>query len=317
MAIDSLEAIDTGDTTEWIRVRGADASNPVLLLIQQGPGLPMMNEARRIQRLLGLEAEFTVVYWDQRGCGRSLRNGPRPVALSIERMVGDTVLLLELLRDRFGAKPYVAGFSLGGTIGAFAAAQRPDLVAALVAVGMDVDGVAAAASAYEFAVRTARARGNWRAVRQLEAVGPPPHLSAKQFAIRARWASDFGGVTVNATYGSMARTMVGSLLRSPDYSTGDVVRTMRGVTTTRNALLRELAELNLVHSVPRIDVPVVMVQGRRDVVAPGDAAERYARSLHAPSKQLVWFEHSAHTPYLDEPERFRDLLLRVQAGRLP
>ena len=78
MAIDSLEAIPASDTTQWIRIRGANASNPVLLLIQQGPGLPMINEARRFEHLLGLEQDFTVIYWDQRGCGRSLRGQPRP-----------------------------------------------------------------------------------------------------------------------------------------------------------------------------------------------------------------------------------------------
>ena len=55
MAIESLEEIQAGDSSQWIRVRGADASNPVLLLIQQGPGLPMINEARRFGHLLGLE----------------------------------------------------------------------------------------------------------------------------------------------------------------------------------------------------------------------------------------------------------------------
>jgi hypothetical protein len=58
---------------QWIRIRGANASNPVLFLIQQGPGLPMINEVRRFEHLLGLEQDFTVIYWDQRGCGRSLR----------------------------------------------------------------------------------------------------------------------------------------------------------------------------------------------------------------------------------------------------
>ena len=71
MVIDQLEAVQLGDTTQWIRVRGTDANNPVLLLIQQGPGLPMLNEVRRFEHLLGLEKDFTVVYWDQRGCGRS------------------------------------------------------------------------------------------------------------------------------------------------------------------------------------------------------------------------------------------------------
>ena len=55
MEIDTLEGVQLGGITQWIRVRGADAANPVLLLMQQGPGLPMINEARRLERLLGLE----------------------------------------------------------------------------------------------------------------------------------------------------------------------------------------------------------------------------------------------------------------------
>src|ERR1035438_2543987 len=113
MAVDSLEAIRAGDTTQWIRIRGADASNPVLLLVQQGPGLPMINEARRLEHLLGLEQVFTVVYWDQRGCGRSLRGREGRTGVSMDLMVADTVLLLEHLRNRFGGKTSVAGFSFG------------------------------------------------------------------------------------------------------------------------------------------------------------------------------------------------------------
>jgi len=184
MEIDTLEAIQAGGTTQWIRIRGADASNPVLLLIQQGPGLPMINEARRFGHLLGLEQAFTVVYWDQRGCGRSLRGRQDRAGISVERMAADTVLLLEFLRDRFGAKTYVAGFSFGGTVGAVAAARRPDLVATLVAVGMDIDGAAAGTAAYDFALAAARQRGSRRATRQLQAIGPPPHLTSRQFAAR-------------------------------------------------------------------------------------------------------------------------------------
>ena len=38
-------------------------------------------------------------------------------------MVGDTIALLELLRDRFDRTAFVAGFSLGATVGAYAAAR--------------------------------------------------------------------------------------------------------------------------------------------------------------------------------------------------
>src|SRR4249919_2367028 len=101
MMIDTREAIQAGGTTQWIRIRGVDAANPVLLLIQQGPGLPMINEARRFERRLGLEQAFTVVYWDQRGCGRSLRTPTDAADITVEHMTNDTVSLLELLRRRF------------------------------------------------------------------------------------------------------------------------------------------------------------------------------------------------------------------------
>ena len=105
-------------------------------------------------------------------------------------------------------------------------------------------------------------------------------------------------------------------MRSSDYSTGDVLRTIRGITARQAALLPELATLDLVRTLPCLDVPVVMVQGRLDQVAPGAAAERYANALEAPRKQLVWFENSAHTPHLEEPETFRELMMRVRAGQL-
>jgi pimeloyl-ACP methyl ester carboxylesterase len=316
MKIDTLEAVKLGNTTQWIRIRGANANNPVLLLIQQGPGLPMLNEVRRFEQLLKLEQDFTVVYWDQRGCGRSLRRHSDRTDISTKRLVTDTITLLELLHDRFDNKTYVAGFSFGATVGAYAAAQRPDLVATLVAVGMDIDGAAAGNAAYDFALNTARERGNRRATRQLEAIGPPPHLDAKQFATRVRWATAFGGVSTTETYGTLVRGLLVSLVRSSDYSSGDVLRTVRGVTATQAALLPELAGMDMVRYLPRIDVPVVMAQGRLDQVAPGEAAQQYFDALIAPSKQLVWFENSAHTPQLEEPEKFRDLLLAVRDRQL-
>lgn len=315
MAIDERQEVRFGDTAQWIRVRGVDASNPVLLLIQQGPGLPMMNEARRFEDLLGLEQDFTVVYWDQRGCGRSLRGPEEPTGISIDAMVSDTVSIIEWLRDRFEREVFVIGFSFGGAIGAFAAARRPDLVEALVVVGMDIDGVAAGTAAYDFALGKAHERGKRRAIRQLEAIGPPPHLKLKQFSTRVRWASNFGGVTTRETYGSLARQLLTSMVGSPDYSAVDIIRTVRGMGATQTALLSDLARMDLTRAVTRLEVPVVMVQGRLDQVAPGEAAERFSSSLDAPSKQLVWFEKSAHTPHLEEPHKFRDLLMRVRVSQ--
>jgi pimeloyl-ACP methyl ester carboxylesterase len=317
--IDTLEAVQLGGITQWVRIRGTSAANPVLLLMQQGPGLPIINEARRLGRLLGLEESFTVVYWDQRGTGLSaapLRSSPGDVPINPAQIVDDTVSLLEQLSSRFNSKTFVAGFSFGATFAAETASRRPDLVAALVATGMDIEIPFAEKYTYDFVLHTARQRGNRRAVRQLEAIGPPPHLDVKHFATRARWAANFGGVTVDASYSTLLRELVGSLVRSPDYSAADIVRTIRGVTATQTALLPQLAGTNLVESMPRIDVPIVIAQGRHDRVAPAEPVQRFYDSLGAPMKQLVWFENSAHTPQYDEPARFRELLLEVRARHL-
>jgi pimeloyl-ACP methyl ester carboxylesterase len=262
MTLDTLEAVQVGGSTQWIRIRGAKGANPTLLLIQQGPGLPMINEARRLERDLRLEDSFNVVYWDQRGCGLSLRRSKDRVAASLELGVDDTLSLLELLRDRFGKRTHVAGFSSGATLGAYAASRRPDLVAALVAVEMCVDGAAA---------------------------GTHTRLLGRLFL---------------------------SLVTSHDYSWIDVVRTVNGIRATQAALLEDMATLDLIRTLPSLTVPIVMVQGRLDQGAPGEAAQHYFHTLKASCKALVWFEKSAHTPHLEEPARFRELLMRVRAGEV-
>jgi len=318
LPVDRLEPVQLGGITQWIRVRAADAANPPLLLMQQGPGLPVVNEAAGWEDLLGLERDHTVVYWDQRGTGlsaRPLRGGARRFPIDPERMVDDTVALLELLRNRFAGPAVVVGFSFGATFAAYAAVRRPDLVATLVAVGMDVDVPAAERHIYEFALRSARIRGNARALRRLQRIGPPPHVTGRRFRTRARWAADFSGVSAHTDYHGILRALVLGLVRSPDYSAAAVIRTLLGIGASQSALLPELAGTDLVGSVPSLDVPVVLVQGRLDQVAPGAAAVRFHDALSAPSKRLVWFENSAHTPHLDEPERFGDLVRELHAAQ--
>src|SRR3954452_212673 len=318
MEVDQLEAVELGGITQWIRVRGSDPTNPVLLLMQQGPGLPIINDVRHFERSLALEQAFTVVYWDQRGTGLSalpLTNAANRFEITVDKMVSDTVALLELLGERHGRPPIVAGFSFGATFAAYAAMRRPDLVSALVAVGMDIDVPAAEQHTYDFVLSVAAKQGNRRAMRQLEKIGPPPHVTVAKFGTRARWAANFGGVTVGATYSRLARTLMASLVRSPDYSAAGTLRTLRGISASRAALLPQLAGTDLVTTMPRLDVPIVLAQGRLDQVTPGAVAQRFYDSLSAPSKHLVWFGASAHTPQLDEPDKLRHLLLATRDSR--
>jgi pimeloyl-ACP methyl ester carboxylesterase len=92
-SINRLESICLGGTEQWIRIRGKDTSNPVLLLIQQGPGLPMVNEAADDNKQWHLENDFVVVYWDQRACGKSFSAAIPSQSMTVEQLITDAQLV--------------------------------------------------------------------------------------------------------------------------------------------------------------------------------------------------------------------------------
>ncbi len=69
----SLEPVMLGGVEQWILIRGHDVGNPVLIYLHGGPGSPAILYGRFA--FSGLEQHFTVVTWDQRGCGKSYSPG--------------------------------------------------------------------------------------------------------------------------------------------------------------------------------------------------------------------------------------------------
>jgi hypothetical protein len=69
LAIDNTVTLDINDSSQRIRICAERTGLPPLLVVQAGPGLPLLNEVAKFQRHLELERDFTVAYWEQRGCG--------------------------------------------------------------------------------------------------------------------------------------------------------------------------------------------------------------------------------------------------------
>jgi pimeloyl-ACP methyl ester carboxylesterase len=63
--------------------------------------------------------------------------------------------------------------------------------------------------------------------------------------------------------------------------------------------------------VPQIDVPVYFLVGRHDVNAPPALVEDYLKTLQAPRKELIWFEHSGHSPWVEEPDKTVDVMVNI------
>ncbi|MBN1237229.1 MAG: hypothetical protein JXB36_01945 [Gammaproteobacteria bacterium] len=87
-----------GGIDQYITIRGASASNPVLLLIHGGPG-----DAQSVfeDEYAPYERDFILVQWDQRGSGRTYgRYGDATPSLTLDRHF---LAVNQPLRERMGA----------------------------------------------------------------------------------------------------------------------------------------------------------------------------------------------------------------------
>jgi proline iminopeptidase len=309
--IDSLESFDIDGMAQWVLLRGDLHARRVLLVVQQGPGFPLIQEARALEGRLHLEANAVVAYWDQRGTGRSWDADPETINLA--RLVTDVRALIDALCARLQVdRVDILGLSIGGTLAALAAARDPARIGHIVAVGIDVDWGESERYAYAFACNEAARRGDRRAQKQLEAIGAPPHDTPKKFLTRVRWVTAYGGIHRSRGFLGLLWDTVWRLVVSPHYSLREGVQALRAIEKTQERMLAPVNHFDLRLTVPRIEVPIVFFQGRHDVATNPEVVARYVAALDAPhGKSLVWFEGSAHMPQYEEPGLFREALVRA------
>lgn len=104
-------------------IQSKDPAHPVLLFLHGG-----MPEYFLTERYpTGLENDFTVAWWEQRGAGLSYRPGIPPETMTLEQFIADSLSVTSYLRDRFGQeKIYLMAHSGGTFIGLQAVARAPE-----------------------------------------------------------------------------------------------------------------------------------------------------------------------------------------------
>jgi CubicO group peptidase (beta-lactamase class C family)/pimeloyl-ACP methyl ester carboxylesterase len=308
-SIATLERVNLNGSEQWISIRGKDANKPVLLFLAGGPGGSQLVTARRA--LAGLEDHFVVVNWEQPGAGKSYDAVQRST-LTPKRYVADGRELVIYLRQRFGAeKIYVLGESWGSALGIWLVQRDPDLFHAFIGTGQMVDFTETDVLCYEFALRWAQERGDARKVEQLERQGPPPYYGKGMVWKQVNYLMDtFAYMNQNPAILDDGFNTFGDLA-SPEYGLYDKVNWFRGVIDTLDVVYPQLWEVDFRTQAPHLEVPVYFLIGRHDVNAPPALTEEYYQLLDAPHKELIWFEHSGHNPWVNESARFVEVMVNT------
>jgi len=304
-----------GGVDQWVMIRGVNAANPPLVMLHGGPGFSETGFFRHYNA--PLEESFTVVYWDQRGAGKSADPTIPRSSMTVEQCIRDLDELVDAVRKRLGAdRVVIFGHSWGSALGVLYAARLPDKVMAYVGSGQIGDWPAAESGSYAWALSEAQRRGNRRAVTKLRAIGPPPYSATAVFTERT-WVMRLEGGMRPREIWKMARVLLGGR----ESSILELRSGWRSFHFVMDAMWPEVSRLNLIELVPTLRMPVFFFLGRNDHFVPADTSVAYFDALTAPSKQLVWFENSGHEPFADEPDKFNaaiaELVRPVVAPDLP
>jgi pimeloyl-ACP methyl ester carboxylesterase len=272
---------DINGVRQGMFIQSTDPAHPVLLCLHGG--LPEYFLTERYPT--GLESDFTVVWWEQRGAGLSYRPGIPPETMTLDQFIADTLSVTDYLRNRFSKeKIYLMAHSGGTFIGLQAAARAPQVYCAYVGVA--------------------------QVVHQLEAAPVTMTAGAPEGYLRVRDRAMHGlGVGTTHDMTSVIRGLFWPSLSSPHYTPGEKARLWRGKRSSGvSALWDEMLAVNLADRVTELALPAYFFHGVYDYTVNYQLAKDYVETLKAPLKGFYTFDRSAHSPVMEEPQKAQRIM---------
>lgn len=298
-------------------IKSENASNPVLLFIHGGPGMPEYPLTSGYPT--GLEKLFTVVWWDQRGAGLSYSGDSSAGTMTTDQFVSDTIAVTNYLRNRFEQdKVYLMGHSWGSIVAIRAAATAPGLYRAYIGVGQISNQMESERRAYKYLLDHYQAAGDEQSVKELQAApigtgGRPP---AAYLKIRDDLMHR-AGIGTTRTMSSVVTGIFMPVMLSREYTLTEKINIWRGKAFSSSTVLSEdLYNTDLSNTITELDIPTYFLSGRYDYTVNHSMSEAYLGKLDAPEKGFYLFKESAHSPMFEEPDKVLQIMRQdVLRGR--
>lgn len=300
--------ITIGGVKQGMFIRGKNADNPVILYLHGG--MPDYFLTKKYPT--GLEDNFTIVWWEQRGSGLSYNPAIPKETMTLDQMISDSKELTIYLLKRFRKeKIYLMGHSGGTFIGIQLAARSPELFHAYIGVAQMSYQLKSEVLAYEYMLKKFRENGNQKLVRRLEAapVSITEGVSDAYRRLRDPAMHSLGIGTTRDMRSVISGIFLPSLL-CQEYTLSEKINLWRGKSSSGISILwDEMTATNLSEKVPELQIPVYFFEGIYDYTCSYTEAKSYFDKLKAPVKGFYSFKESAHSPLFEEPERMKQILM--------
>ena len=308
LAIDKTIKLEINGSTQRIRLCGERAGLPPILIVQAGPGLPLLHEVAKFRRHLRLESDFLVGYWEQRGCGVASQEDAKSV--SLQRQVDDLRAVLRWLHDETKQALIVCGISLGAAIVMRAVGKEPDRVKSVVAISPDADTAGSDAYACAFLRERGALAKNRRSSERVEKLGPPPYTDTTRFQLRGRLLADLGGIEHGKKFSAVLRETLFGMICT--YGLVGTAKALRNMNLIQRQLLPELVSLNLFADPPRLAVPVHYIFGEQDPLTPASIVKQLPVAIVAPKHTVTLVPDAGHMVHFDKPDVVRSIAMSAR-----
>ena len=303
LAIEETLLLDINGSQQRIRLCASRTGLPPLLIVQHGPGFPLLHEVKKFRRRLDLERDYLVVYWEQRGCGNAPADEARRVSLA--QQVQDLQAVLTWVADHTRQRVLLFGVSIGATIALLAAAREGALVKAVIANSPDLQTRDGDTAVDAFLHEHVRRAGTRRLRRALAKLGPPPYLDPRTFQRRAVLLTDLGTIERGRTFNASLRETLVAMVRG--YGISGTVRALRNMNIIQRRMLADMAPLDLLSHPPQIAAPVHFVFGERDALTAAFMAEALPGRIGAAGTTAVRVPDAGHLVHFDRPDVVRSI----------
>ncbi|OIK10348.1 hypothetical protein BIV60_21615 [Bacillus sp. MUM 116] len=306
-SISSLEEISIGGFKQTILIRGENIKNPLMLFLHGGPGTAQIGFAAKFQR--DLEKNFTVVNWDQRGAGLSYSMDLKKEDLTIEKMVDDTIELIQYLLRRIDQpKLFLVGHSWGSVLGVLASKKAPEYIYGYIGIGQVVNMREGEKISYEYTINKAKDLNHKKALKKLMEIEFNP-FDMKYLGAQRKWLVKLGGSFIGV---KMYDLVYSNILFRSEYTMKDWLTLIKAGKFSLDSLWEQLMEINFIDTASKLEIPVYFIAGRHDYQVPSQLAEKYFEILECPHKELIWFENSGHLSNYEEVENFNAECLKIK-----
>ncbi len=301
-----VKFIKLGNVNQFVIIRGENSNNPVLLILHGGS----TETAHFIKFNKDLEKHFTVVYWDQRGEGKSYSKSIVEQKPELERYIQDAYELTEYLKNRFHKeKIFLLGHSWGSMLGMKVIERFPNNYEAYIAVSQYCNPLKSDNLMFDYFLQ----QSDTSSIKKINFIPKLTEENIEKVKLVDRTNKIFplvmkyGGLYHESKISNLFKLSLMPILTLKEYNLVDKYRAMQ----QNEKRLQIYYQNKLSETLTQVQVPVYFMHGINDYVINFDVTKEYFEKLKAPKKKFFTFYKSGHLPPFEEPEKFNDIVINL------